>query len=279
MPPAGEAAQAPLPLNQHKVLLFAAVATPALAVEQPKYRPPLPYRAVAVNFAGAFDARFDAVTAPHRPDEIMLDEFEFDDWKYYNDDFEERRYDGTAGGAAVSGFLRTDAATLFVERTGADGVARVACVFADVPPQRKPHINWGSGNAGDEHTDSMSEGAEWTYKDDLDVAAKRRLFRLRDVRAHVPPYAHLAFLSDTLPAVYDAEYEGMGDEWRMPSWCTLHCTLARASKDVPGARLEAALSFRCGVDDADYAEEHDEPGGLPLSAAQLVHMLRPLNWR
>jgi hypothetical protein len=157
------------------------------------------------------------------------------------------------------------------QRRDERGALHVACLFADAPRARKWHIQYYGMTNEQIDAESMSDDAEWADEDD--PVGQLRDFRLPAVAAFVPPFARISFLSGDLPQVYEAQDEEMGDAWRMPAWCTVDCAL---SDEPGGTTLRAALAFRCGNNSGDNA--YLGRGGLPLNSAQLMHILRPLNW-
>jgi hypothetical protein len=179
---------------------------------------------------------------------------------------------------ASRGFLGTDTATLFVERRNkATGEVRVACLFADAPRTRKVYFYYHSRNG---EAEPMSDDAEWVLHD-ATPEQELRHFRQPDVHAFVPPFAHISFMSGTLPPVCVEVVDF--SELRAPSWCTVECALShdeeRGSGDDATTTLNATLAFRCGRDDIGEEYGGAESGGDPVSATQLLRALTSLNWR
>ena len=176
-------------------------------------------------------------------------------------------------------FEKTDTASLFVKRGGADGVptARVAYLFVDLPRQRiHRHVRRRVG--GPEYV-----CAGYLSEDEaaLDSAAAREIRDAAYWQPDATPFepCTLFFVTrpNALPPTFSepAHYEPHVNPFRKETCCTLACAIE--GPEDSAAVVSATLSFRCGLprDLYDYVEGE---GNRPMTTAQLVALFPQLHW-
>jgi len=188
-----------------------------------------------------------------------------------------------ASGAAAARFLKTDTASLFVERKkGAAGqpAMRVACLFSNLPRQRIFRYGWGRDDEDASDFGDHTSDEELGDDPESDNEYCDGEYWLPDVTRFEPRTLIFVTPRFALPPTFwevdanpRAEYHGF--YITNDTACTLACAVEEAEDG--NAAVSATINFRYGK--PHVSEDHGGGENSPLTLLHLTALLKQLEWR